>query len=61
MRFDLVFDSNKMVYQAIVLYEIESVNIQYEKDDSKSSVEIIGNKNLKVGKNTITISVTHQG
>lgn len=57
-NFDLDFDRNRMVYQATVLYEVENIDLEYEKDDSKSLVEIIGNDNLKVGKNTITINVT---
>lgn len=56
--FDLDFDRNRLVYQATVLYEVEKIDFEYEKDDLKSLVEIIGNENLKVGKNTITFSVT---
>lgn len=57
-KFELDFDKIKEVYQVTVLYEVENIDIQYEKDDSMSSVEIIGNENLKVGKNIITLSVT---
>ncbi len=37
---------------------VDSLNITYELEDENSSVEIIGNENLKVGENEITIKVT---
>lgn len=37
---------------------VDSLNITYELEDENSNVEIIGNKDLKVGENEITIKVT---
>ena len=37
---------------------VDSLNITYELEDENSSVEIIGNKDLKVGENEITVKVT---
>ena len=37
---------------------VDSLNITYELEDENSSVEIIGNEDLKVGENEITIKVT---
>lgn len=37
---------------------VDSLNITYELEDENSNVEIIGNKDLKVGENEITVKVT---
>jgi hypothetical protein len=37
---------------------VDSLNITYELEDENSSVEIIGNEDLKVGENEITVKVT---
>ena len=38
--------------------DVDSLNITYELEDENSSVEIIGNEDLKVGENEITVKVT---
>ncbi len=37
---------------------VDSLNITYDLEDENSSVEIIGNEDLKVGENEITVKVT---
>lgn len=56
----LKFDSEKTDYYTKVLYSVTEVKVEVEKEDSNAKVEITGNKNLKVGKNTITIKVTSE-
>lgn len=57
-KFNLEFDRNIEVYQVTVPYDVESIGFEYENDDSKSVVEMVGNENLKVGNNDIIFTVT---
>lgn len=52
------FKSSKTSYTATVPYEVENVEVWYETADSKATVSISGNENLKVGQNTIKVVVT---
>ncbi len=52
------FDPNIIAYNVSVEYDITEVKVTAEANNSKSKVEIIGGKDLVVGKNTVTIKVT---
>lgn len=52
------FNKEILEYNVIVLYEVKDLDITAVPEDSKSKVEISGNKELKVGTNKITILVT---
>ena len=52
------FNKEILEYNVSVLYEVKDVDIIAVPEDSKSKVEISGNKELKVGTNKITILVT---
>lgn len=51
------FDRNKTDYSISVGYDVNEIEVDVKTDDSKSTYEILGNKNFKVGENTITIKV----
>ena len=52
------FDAYTTNYNVAVLYEIENIQIEAITEDSKAKYEIVGNTNLIVGENVITIKVT---
>lgn len=52
------FNKEILEYNVSVLYEVKDIDIIAVPEDSKSKVEISGNKELKVGTNKITILVT---
>lgn len=52
------FNKEILEYNVSVLYEVKDIDITAVPEDSKSKVEISGNKELKVGTNKITILVT---
>ncbi len=52
------FSPTKTDYTATVKYDTASVSVDTSRSDKSSSVSISGNKDLKVGKNTISIKVT---
>lgn len=52
------FNKEILEYNVSVLYEVKDLDITAVPEDSKSKVEISGNKELKVGTNKITILVT---
>lgn len=52
------FNKEILEYNLSVLYEVKDIDITAVPEDSKSKVEISGNKELKVGTNKITILVT---
>lgn len=55
---DKTFDKNIQSYAITVPYEVEKLDLNYEKNNSKASVKITGNENFKVGVvNTVTITV----
>ena len=45
-------------YNVTVSNDVETVNVYANKQDSKATISGTGNKNLKEGKNTITVTVT---
>ena len=53
----ITFDKEMLEYETTILYEIKKIDIQVELEDSKSTYEITGNDNLKVGENLIIITV----
>lgn len=55
---DLKFDKNITSYRVNVSNKIETMDITYDLADTKSKVELIGNKNLSVGENQFIIKVT---
>ena len=52
------FDKNKIDYGISVGYDVDEIDVEVKTEDSKSTYEILGNKELSVGENTITIKVT---
>lgn len=54
----LEFNPNTLVYNATVDSSVKSVNITALANDSKATVEITGNNDLKLGKNVILVKVT---
>lgn len=56
---DEVIDFDSYISDVInITNGVDSLNITYELEDENSNVEIIGNKDLKVGENEITVKVT---
>ena len=51
------FDRNKVDYSFSVNYDIKKIDIDVKTEDSKSTYEILDNKELSVGENVITIKV----
>jgi len=54
-----VFDKEKLEYTASIPYEIETITVQASAEDSDSKVNVSGITNLKVGENTVRITVTN--
>ena len=52
------FDKDILSYETKVLYNVENIEILALPEKETSKVEITGNKNLKVGENTILVKVT---
>lgn len=52
------FAKDKYEYSAEVSGKHSSVTVSAKSDDSKAKVSVSGNKNLKEGKNTVTVTVT---
>ena len=52
------FNSATTAYNATVAYEVETLKISYEVNDSKAKATIKGGEKLVVGNNEITITVT---
>ncbi len=55
---DIRFNSGTYNYNATVKYDVSSVNITATTSDKKASVQGLGSKSLKVGKNTFNVVVT---
>jgi len=53
----LIFDKEKTEYKVTVSYDVEKIEVTTKTEDEKAKFEIIGNEELKVGENTITIKV----
>ena len=53
-----VFEKNIKEYTLTIPYELTEVNVTAKASDSKATVEIEGNKDLKEGENTVTVKVT---
>jgi len=53
-----VFEIDVREYSLIIPYEMTEVNVTATPSDSKATVEIEGNKDLKEGENTVTVKVT---
>lgn len=51
------FDKDTLNYETKVLYNVENIEILALPEKETSKVEITGNKNLKVGENTILVKV----
>lgn len=54
----LEFDPKIIAYNVSVEYNVKEVKVTAEANNSKSKVEIVGGKDLIVGKNTVTVKVT---
>lgn len=52
------FSANTTEYAMTIGSDVDEVEINAEAEDSKAEVLVEGNKNLKIGENTITIKVT---
>lgn len=52
------FDQNVLNYSTRVLYEVEKINVMATPLEDGANIKIEGNDNLKVGENTITVTVT---
>ncbi len=57
---NITFDPNTLDYQTKVLYDTEKIEVVAIPEDKQAKVEIKGGKNLKVGENLITITVTSE-
>lgn len=55
---DIKFNASTYNYNATVKYDVSSVNITASASDSKATVQGLGSKSLKVGKNTFNVVVT---
>ncbi len=53
-----VFSSDKLQYSATIPNEIEVISVEAFAEDSNTSIKIAGDKDLKVGNNIVTITVT---
>ena len=53
-----VFETKTLEYTASIPYEIEIVTIQAVAESKNAKVEVAGNTNLKVGENTVKITVS---
>lgn len=52
------FSANTTEYAMTIGSDVDEIEIKAEAEDSKAEVLVEGNKNLKIGENTITIKVT---
>lgn len=52
------FKANTLEYTANIPYEIEVITVQAAAEDSDAKVKVSGNKDLKVGENTVTVTVS---
>lgn len=52
-----VFEATKLEYTASIPYEIETITVQANAEDKGAEVKITGVTNLKVGENTVNITV----
>ena len=52
------FDANTLEYTASIPYEIDTITVAAVAEDSAASVKVTGLTNLKVGNNTVTITVS---
>ena len=54
------FSKDKTSYSVTVPNDVDSLEVKYEKADSKAKVKVTGNDNLEVGTNIINVVVTAQ-
>ncbi len=54
----ILFDRETLGYSVKVPYSVSSLDVTATTEDEKATVSSIGGKNLSVGKNTITVTVT---
>ena len=54
----IAFDKRVSEYAITIPYELNEINFELKTEDLNSSVKIEGNKNFKVGKNIIIITIT---
>ena len=53
-----VFDYNTLHYTASIPYEVDTITVAATPIDNAANVDITGLTNLKVGENTVTITVS---
>ena len=58
--YDIEFDKNQKKYTLTVPYEVKKINILAESTNPNSTIKMDGNTSLKVGRNTINITVTSE-
>lgn len=51
------FKASTLKYTANIPYEIDTITVEANPEDSNANVTVSGTKNLKVGENTVTITV----
>lgn len=56
-KYNLKFNKNTLSYNIVVDDEVDKISINYETEDSKASATIDNDGTLKLGNNTITITV----
>lgn len=55
---NIAFNKELLEYQVSVPYDTAKINVEYKTEHSKSKTNISGNRDLKVGKNIVIITVT---
>lgn len=55
---DIEFDKNKLIYDLVVKYDINKINIKAQQEDKNATIDGVGEYELKVGKNSIKLLVT---
>ena len=53
----IVFSKEQLEYLVAVSYDVDEINFELKTEHSKATTNIKGNKDLKVGENTVTITV----
>lgn len=59
-KLDKLFITKITDYTAIIPYSVNEVTVKTTLEDTKATVAITGNKNLKVGTNTVIVTVTSE-
>ncbi|MBR1416801.1 MAG: cadherin-like beta sandwich domain-containing protein [Bacilli bacterium] len=56
--YDIKFSSDTLEYSISVSNDVGTIDVTYKASDNNASVSLQGNKDLKVGENTVSVTVT---